>query len=47
MATTTDTTDYLGRDLVNDTPGTSDATDYLGRDVGAGDVDYLGRDLGA
>lgn len=45
MATTTDTKDYLGRALVNASPGTSDATDYLGRAVQAGDVDYLGRAL--
>lgn len=45
MATTTFTADYLGRALVNPTPGTSDATDYMGRDVLAGDVDYIGRDL--
>lgn len=45
MATTTFTADYLGRDLVNPTPGTSDATDFVGRDVLAGDVDYMGRGL--
>ena len=31
MTTTTRKEDYLGRDLVNETPGTSDATDYAGR----------------
>jgi|SRR5690606_21856858 len=45
MATTTFTADYLGRDLINPSPGTSDATDYVGRDVQTGDVDYMGRDL--
>jgi hypothetical protein len=45
MTTTTDTHDYLGRTLNNDTPGTTAATDYLGRAVGASDTDYLGRDL--
>jgi hypothetical protein len=37
------TKDYLGRSLVNATPGTSNATDFLGRSVQAGDKDYLGR----
>lgn len=45
MATTTRKEDYLGRDLVNPTPGTSQATDSDGRAVQAGDVDYLGRSL--
>lgn len=45
MATTTRKEDYLGRDLVNPTPGTSQATDSDGRAVQAGDVDYLGRAL--
>ncbi len=45
MATTTRKEDYLGRDLVNPTPGTSQATDSEGRAVLAGDVDYLGRAL--
>lgn len=45
MATTTRKEDYLGRDLVNATPGTSQATDSLGRAVSAGDVDFLGRPL--
>lgn len=45
MATTTRTKDYIGRLLVNATPGTSQATDFLGRAVTAGDKDYLGRAL--
>lgn len=45
MTTTTYTKDYIGRLLVNATPGTSDATDYLGRDVIAGNKDYMGRAL--
>jgi hypothetical protein len=44
--TTTKLQDYLGRWLVNPTPGTSAATDYIGRKVTAGDHDYLGRGLG-
>lgn len=46
MVTTTKTKDYMGRLLVNATPGTSAATDFLGRAVIAGDKDYLGRALG-
>ena len=45
MTTTTSVSDYMGRALVNPTPGTSDATDYVGRDVITGDRDYMGRDL--
>lgn len=45
MATTTKLADYLGRALVNETPGTSDATDHLGRDVVTGDKDFVGRAL--
>lgn len=45
MATTTRKEDFLGRDLVNATPGTSQATDSLGRAVAAGDADFLGRAL--
>lgn len=45
MITTTKTKDYIGRLLVNPTPGTSQATDFLGRAVVAGDKDYLGRAL--
>jgi hypothetical protein len=45
MATTTKRADYLGRALVNETPGTSDATDYLGRAVITGNKDYAGRAL--
>lgn len=45
MTTTTDTHDYLGRLLVNATPGVSNATDYLGRAVIASDKDYMGRAL--
>lgn len=45
MATTTRKEDFLGRDLVNATPGTSQATDFLGRAVTAGDKDFLGRGL--
>lgn len=45
MATTTFTADYLGRDLINPSPGVSDAADYVGRDVLVGDVDYMGRAL--
>lgn len=42
---TTRTKDYIGRSLINTTPGTSDATDFLFRGIKAGDVDYLGRVL--
>jgi hypothetical protein len=45
MPTTTMTKDYLGRPLVNATPGTSQATDSMGRAVVAGNKDYLGRSL--
>lgn len=46
MAATTETADYVGRLLDNDTPGVTDpVTDYLGREIDSGDVDYLGRDL--
>ena len=45
MTTTTRKEDYLGRDLVNEDPGTSDATDYAGRSVIASNKDYLGRSL--
>lgn len=45
MTTTTRKEDYLGRDLVNETPGTSDATDFIGRSVKASNKDWLGRDL--
>ena len=45
MPTTTYKEDYLGRDLVNATPGTSQATDSTGRAVQAGNIDFLGRAL--
>jgi hypothetical protein len=45
MTTTTKLADYLGRWLVNATPGTTNATDDLGRNVTAGDKDFLGRGL--
>lgn len=45
MVTTTRKEDFLGRDLVNPTPGTSDATDHIGRAVVVGDKDFLGRPL--
>lgn len=45
MTTTTRKDDYLGRSLVNATPGTSQAVDTLGRNVQTGDLDYLGRNL--
>lgn len=45
MPTTTSKEDFLGRDLVNGTPGTTQATDYLGRAVGAGSTDFVGRAL--
>jgi hypothetical protein len=45
MTTTTRKEDFLGRNLVNATPGTSDATDFAGRAVGASDKDFLGRAL--
>lgn len=45
MATTTKLADYLGRALVNPTPGTSQATDHLGRAVVTGNKDYAGRAL--
>jgi hypothetical protein len=44
--TTTKLQDFLGRWLVNATPGTSQATDFLGRKVIAGDKDFVGRNLG-
>ena len=45
MATSTDTHDWLGRELQNVTPGTTDPVlDYLGRETTA-TTDYLGRDL--
>jgi hypothetical protein len=48
MATTLSTVDYMGRALINGTPGTTDpAKDYMGRNTGASDTDYLGRDLPA
>lgn len=43
--TTTYLQDYMGRYLVNATPGTSDATDYMGRNVTTGNKDYMGRPL--
>jgi hypothetical protein len=45
MTTTTKLGDFLGRALVNDTPGTSAATDYLGRAVTASNKDFIGRAL--
>jgi hypothetical protein len=43
MTTTTKLGDFLGRGLVNATPGTSDATDHIGRNVTAGNKDWMGR----
>lgn len=43
VTTTTYKEDYVGRNLVNATPGTSQAVDYLGRAVLAGNKDFLGR----
>jgi hypothetical protein len=46
MATTTRTHDYMGRALINASPGATDpAKDYMGRNVGASNVDYIGRAL--
>lgn len=46
MATTTSTKDFMGRALVNGTPGVTDpAKDYLGRNVKTGNKDYMGRAL--
>lgn len=45
MATTTRIGDFLGRSLVNLTPGTSAARDFLGRNVVASDKDFAGRSL--
>lgn len=46
MATTTRTKDYMGRALINGTPGvTNPAKDYMGRNVNTGNVDYIGRGL--
>jgi hypothetical protein len=42
---TTMTRDYLGRRLINATPGTSDATDFMFRGIKTGNLDYLGRPL--
>lgn len=42
MPTTTKLADFMGRALVNPSPGVSQATDYAGRDIGAGDTDYNG-----
>ena len=48
MATTLSTRDYMGRLLINATPGTTDpAKDYMARNVGASSTDYLGRALAA
>ncbi len=43
--TTTMTKDFLGRLLINPTPGTSQATDYLGRSVVVTNRDYMARSL--
>ena len=46
MATTLRLRDFLGRDLINATPGTTDpAEDFIGRDVLASNLDYMGRGL--
>lgn len=45
MTTTTKLSDYLGRALANDNPGTSNATDFLGRNVIASNKDFTGRAL--
>lgn len=45
MAVTRQTTDFMGRTLVNPTPGTSDATDAMGRKTVAGGTDFMGRSL--
>lgn len=46
MATTLRLRDYLGRDLINATPGTTDpAQDGMGRNVQASNLDYMGRGL--
>lgn len=46
MATTTRTKDYMGRALINASPGVTDpAKDYMGRHTITSNKDYLGRDL--
>ncbi len=46
MATSTATTDFIGRALANASPGVTDPVlDYLGREVLAGNLDYMGRAL--
>ena len=45
MTTTSKLGDFLGRALINETPGTSNASDYLGRSVTASDKDFTGRAL--
>lgn len=46
MAATANTHDYMGRALINGTPGVTDpAKDYMGRNVNTGNKDYMGRAL--
>lgn len=46
MATTNRIEDYMGRNLLNDDPGTTDpAKDYLGRNTKSSNRDYLDRNL--
>lgn len=46
MATTTRTKDYMGRLLINASPGsTNPAKDYMGRPVDTGNKDFIGRAL--
>jgi hypothetical protein len=46
MATTTRLRDFLGRPLVNPSPGVTDPVmDFLGRNIPAGNVDSFGRSL--
>jgi hypothetical protein len=46
MATSTRLRDYVGRLLVNPSPGVTDPVkDFLGRNVPAGNVDSFGRSL--
>jgi hypothetical protein len=46
MATSTATTDYMGRALQNASPGVTDPVlDYLGREIATSTTDYMGRTL--
>ena len=45
MPTTLYYRNFLGKKLVNGTPGTTQATDAMGRSVASGTTDYMGRQL--